>query len=208
MRRLDELFASGDGPLPPCPVPIPITTSFADGPGGAKAKVGALPIPGVNCQVVKPPVPPAPVTTPTDFATIPEAERRKIRSTADSKVPVEFDKRYSPLDRSGSPFQDAHVGTLVFAAGITDQAVKDGLSRVAGTLHTSSPPVLGMSRTLEMLVRNGFDNRPTPGVVIPGGIFRFTRFTLGTADMTLVERIGGVPPRPARPRTRRRPPPR
>ena len=162
MRRLDELFASGDGPLPPCPVPIPITTSFADGPGGAKAKVGALPIPGVNCQVVRPPVPPA-GATPTDFATIPDAERRKIRSAADSKVPVEFDKRYSPLDRSGSPFQDAHVGTMVFAAGITDQAVKDGLSRVAGTLHTSTPPVLGKSRTLEMLVRDGFDKTTHPG---------------------------------------------
>ncbi len=196
MRRLDELFASGDGPLPPCPVPIPITTSFADGPDGAKAKVGALPIPGVNCQIVRPPVPPGPVTTPTDFATIPDAERRKIRSTADSKVPVEFDKRYSPVDVTNNPLPDTHVGTMVFAAAISDQAVRDGLSRVAGALHTSAPPVLGMSRTLEMLVRNGFDRRPTPGVVIPGGIFRFTRFTLGTTDMTLVERIGGVPPAP------------
>lgn len=198
MRRLDELFAGGDGPLPPCPVPIPIpiTTSFADGSGGAKAKVGALPIPGVNCQVVRPPVPPGPVTTPTDFATIPDAERRKIRSTADTKVPVEFDKRYSPVDVKNNPLPDTHVGTVVFAAAITDQAVRDGLSRVAGALHTSNPPVLGKSRTVEMLVRDGFDRRPTPGKVITGGIFRFTRFTLGTTDMTLVERIGGVPPAP------------
>ena len=65
MRRLDELFASGDGPLPPCPVPIPITTSFAAGPGGATAKVGALPIPGVNCQIVRPPVPPPGPRRPT-----------------------------------------------------------------------------------------------------------------------------------------------
>ncbi|HEX5812015.1 MAG TPA: hypothetical protein VFY38_07955 [Pseudonocardia sp.] len=196
MRRLDELFASGDGPLPPCPVPIPITTSFADGPGGAKAKVGALPIPGVNCQLVRPPVPPGP--TPTDFATIPDAERRKIRIAAsDAIVPVDFDKRYSPLDKSGTPFQDTHAGIMVFAAAITDQAVRDGLSRVAGALHTSAPPVLPTSRTLEMLVRDGFDKRPTPGVVIPGGIFRFTRFTHGATDMTLVERIGGVPPAPA-----------
>ena len=46
MHRLDELFASGDGPLLLCPVPIPITTSFADGPGGAKAKVVRAPDPG------------------------------------------------------------------------------------------------------------------------------------------------------------------
>lgn len=194
MRRLDELFASGDGPLPPCPVPIPITTSFADGAGGAKAKVGALPIPGVSCQVVKPPVPPAP--TVTDFATIPDAERRKIRIAADSKVPVEFDKRYSTLDKDGTPFQDTHVGAIVFGSGITDQTVQAGLSRVAGALHTSTPALLAKSRTVEMLVRDGFDKSKSPGTPIPGGIFRFTRFTLGTADTTLVERIGNVPPAP------------
>jgi peptidoglycan hydrolase-like protein with peptidoglycan-binding domain len=194
MRRLDELFASGDGPLPPCPVPIPITTSFADGPGGAKAKVGALPIPGVNCQVIRPPVPPAP--TVTDFATIPDPERRRIRIAADNKVPVEFDRRYSTLDKDGNPFQDTHVGTIVFGPGIADQTVQAGLSRVAGVLHTSQPALLTKSRTVEMLVRNGFDKRTLPGVVIPGGIFRFTRFTLGTADTTLVERIGNVPPAP------------
>ena len=205
MRRLDELFVGGDGPLPPCPVPIPITTSFVDGAGGAKAKVGALPIPGVNCQIGPKPGP-TPAPTPTDFATIPDAKRRKIRIAADTKVPVEFDKRYSPVDVKNNPLPDTHVGTMVFAAAITDQAVRDGLSRVAGALHTSNPSVLGKSRTVEMLVRDGFDRRPTPGVVIPGGIFRFTRFTLGTTDMTLVERIGGVPLRLPRPPTRRRPP--
>ena len=84
----------------------------------------------------------------------------------------------------------------MFGSGITDQTVQAGLSRVAGALHTSNPPLLAKSRTLEMLVRDGFDKTKLPGTVIPGGIFRFTRFTLGAADTTLVERIGNVPPAP------------
>lgn len=192
MHRLDELFAE---PLPRCELPDDGTVTDAKALHGGAAALSApllgFVIPGLTCQLKAPPA----IASLVD---VPARVRAQIEVATFSTSQSEVDDGYQ-LYKGGLKQTGNIAQTAIFGAGIpADQDTRDGLVGVASKLNGGKPP-FATNQTITVRVNDvPGDPKRKPRPTIPGGVFRFTRFTLPgeTDEKMLIERLGDVKPSP------------
>jgi hypothetical protein len=180
MARLDQIFSGGGGGLlPPCLQGPDVIVAGGDPRDFTNtAFVGATPvsaalIPGVTCQLVRPPVSPFP---PTQMADLSPGETARMVVTTTSTLQTEIDAAYIPF-RAGSTVRNTATiaPALTFGTSVpADGEVRQGLVRVASTLRNSNPPSLVRGTTQTVAV-NDQPLQPVPqappSITIAVGIF-------------------------------------
>lgn len=138
-----------------------------------------------SAGVQRQPAPPTPITSSDD---IPIAERKKIQVISTTSIPtadLEIGKLFAP--KSGLTLKPPSEATVVFA-GVSDAALQNGLTSVAGklTAHMSPPPVK-LNSTITLFL----DLSPYSG---KKGLYRFTYYehAVGkdTKKQILIEFLG------------------
>lgn len=200
MHRLDYLFPPPDGaPLCRDDDVDPIITAAAPElepeltgePMGGGATLGFA-IPGAFCQL-RPAI--------AKFADIPLEVRRRLKvaiwSPVDQKA---IDDAYQPWSgtlRDPQPKPPARIPQAVlFGGGVpATPVVRESLKRVA-ELTMSSPTKTLLPPSATTNLELGGSVRDGRGGMMPGGVFRFTRFKVGKSPETLLIEGLGAPAEP------------